>query len=110
MKQINKYIKESLEADNLLWSLDTWFNNREDEQQEFINIVVKCINDHNPNNIEEYLKTSKYLKNNYKGLVDFIISDVDIKHEIELDYIYQLKEIIKQLIANKSSKNKYNIL
>lgn len=109
MKQINIYIKESLESDNLLWLLDTWFNNREDEQQEFIDIVVKCISDHNVNNLETYLKQSKYLKDNYIGLVNFLLDDIEIKHKIELDYIYQLKEVIKQLIANKSNKNKYII-
>ena len=108
MKQINIYIKESLEENNLLWLIDTWFNNKEDEQQEFIDIVIKCMNDNNPNNIEEYLKTTKYLKDNYQAFVNFVLNDVEIKHKIELDYIYQLKEIIKQLIANKSTKNKYN--
>ncbi len=108
MKKLSQYILESLDSDNLLWLLDTWFTNKEDEQQEFINIVVNCINDHNVNNIEDYIEKTSIFKETYKAMINFLLDDIELKHKLELDYIYQLKEIVKQLIANKSNKNKYN--
>jgi len=109
MKNINIYLKESLEESNyLLWQLDQWFNQHDEEKQEFINIVVNCINDHTINNVEKYLNETFYLKNDYQELVIFILDDPNIIANKEINYLYNFKEIIKQLMNNKSSKNKYN--
>lgn len=105
MKTINIYIKESLESDNLLWLLDKWFDMHEEEKQEFMNIIFQCMDDHTVNNIEKYLEKTTYLSKNYKEFVTFMMDEVNIPKDI--NYIYQLKEIIKQLIGNKSNKNSY---
>lgn len=108
MKNLNQYIKESEESDLLLWQLDQWFSQHEEEQHEFITIVISCINDHSVNNIEKYLNYTFHFKNNYKEFVSFILDDPNIIANKEIDYLYNLKQIIQQLINNKSSKNKYN--
>ena len=71
----------------------------------FMDIIFKCQNDHTVNKVEEYINQTLSLKNNYKEFVSFLLDEVNISGEI--DYIYQFKEIIKLLMANKSNKNKY---
>lgn len=108
MKTLNTFIKESEESDLLLWQLDQWFKQYENEKQEFIDIIISCINDHNTNNLENYIDQTYYFKNNYKSFVSFILDDINLTQNKEIDYIYNLKQIINQIINNKSSKNKYN--
>ena len=108
MKTLNQYIIESQESDLLLWQLDQWFTQYEDEHQEFIDIIISCMNDHGVTNIENYLNQTSKFKNNYEAFVRFILDDPNIIDNKELDYIYNLKQIIQQLMNNKSSKNKYN--
>ena len=74
-----------------------------------MNIIISCINDHNVNNIEKYLEQTNKFKEHYKEFVIFILDDLNIIQNKEIDYIHNLKQIIQQLINNKSSKNKYNI-
>lgn len=109
MKTFYQYIKESEETDLLLWQLDQWFKQYQEEEQEFMNIIISCINDHNVNNIEKYLEQTNKFKEHYKEFVIFILDDLNIIQNKEIDYIHNLKQIIQQLINNKSSKNKYNI-
>lgn len=108
MKTLNQLIKESQESDLLLWQLDQWFTQYEDERQEFIGIVISCMNDNGVTNVESYLGQTSKFKNNYEAFVKFILDDPNIISNKELDYIYNLKQIIQQLMNNKSSKNKYN--
>lgn len=105
MKRIEQYIKESVESDNLLWLLDKWFDMHDEEKKEFMEIVFQCQNDHTVNNLEKYLNQTMYIKNNYKEFISFLMDEVHINKDI--DYMYQLKEMIKSLIGNKSNKNKY---
>jgi len=105
MKSISTYIKEELESDNLLWLLDKWFERDETAQKEFINIVYNCENDHTVNNAEKYLNQTLNLKNNLKPFINFVSDEVIIKSD--KDYIYAFKELLKLLIGNKSSQNKY---
>ena len=107
MKNLNQFIKESEESDLLLWQLDQWFTQYEDERQEFMNIILACINDHGVTNVESYLGQTFKFKTNYEAFVRFILDDPNIISNKELDYIYNLKQIIQQLMNNKSSKNKY---
>ena len=108
MKNLYQFIKESEESDLLLWQLEQWFKQYKDEEQEFINIIIACINDHGINNVESYLNQTSKFKNNYEAFIRFILDDPNIIANKELDYIYNLKQIIRQLINNKSPKNKYN--
>ncbi len=107
MKSLINCIYEAIESDNTLWLLDKWFDMHDEEKQEFMDILLKCMNDHNPNNIEKYLKETIHFKENYKAFINFMLNEVEVNQE--LDYIYQLKELVKQIIANKSNKNKYII-
>lgn len=108
MKTLNQLIKESQESDLLLWQLDQWFTQYEDERQEFIGIVISCMNDNGVTNVESYLEQTSKFKDNYEAFVKFILDDPNIISNKELDYMYNLKQIIQQLMNNKSSKNKYN--
>ena len=58
-------------------------------------------------NVESYLGQTFKFKTNYEAFVRFILDDPNIISNKELDYIYNLKQIIQQLMNNKSSKNKY---
>jgi len=107
MKKLYNYIKESLESNYLIWQLDQWFNQHEDEKQEFMNIIISCINDHGVINVEKYLNQTNIFKNNYNKFIEYLLDDPNINLNNEIDYIYNLKNIIQQLINNKSSKNKY---
>lgn len=108
MKSLNNYIVESIESDYLLWQLGQWFKQYENEEQEFINIVLNCIKDHTTNNLEKYVEETSNFKIHLKDFITFVLDDIDLTTNKEIDYIYQLKQIVQQLINNKSSKNKYN--
>lgn len=105
MRTLEDFIYESIEADNLLWMLDRWFDMHENEKQEFMEIIFLCQKDNNVNKVEEYINQTKNLKINYKEFISFMMDEVNPPKEI--DYIYQFKEILKLLIGNKSNKNKY---
>ena len=105
MKTLNIYLKEELESDNILWLLDKWFERDSTAENEFMNIIWKCQDDHTINNAEKYLNQTLNLKDQLQPFINFISDEVNIKSD--KDYIYAFKELLKILIGNKSDKNKY---
>lgn len=114
MKTIIQYINESLEFDNILWLLDKWFERNETEKEEFMNIIFLCLNDKSLSNIQEYVDKTSVFKDNLKPFINFVYDNDDInndkKDKDDERYLYQLKELIKMIMDNKSYKNKYNNL
>lgn len=102
-----KSIKESLE-DNLIWKLSKWFERNEQQEQEFINLMISCKKGNfNIKDIEENLQgTSLY--DNLKEFVNFILDDLELNKD--KDYIYQLKKILESAKNNKSKNNKYQLV
>lgn len=107
MKTLNQYILEEL-TDNFLWKLSKWFENNDQQEQEFINILISFKQQGNSTKqIEKYLEgTSLY--NNLREFVNFMNDDINVV-EIK-DYIYKFKQIIETTLNNKSEKNKYNLI
>lgn len=107
MKTLNQYILEEL-TDNFLWKLSKWFENNDQQEQEFINILISFKQQGNSTKqIEKYLEgTSLY--NNLREFVNFMNDDINVV-EIK-DYIYKFKQIIETALNNKSEKNKYNLI
>lgn len=107
MKTLNQYILEEL-TDNFLWKLSKWFENNEQQEQEFINLLISFKQQGNSvKQIEKYLEgTSLY--NNLREFVNFMNDDINVV-EIK-DYIYKFKQIIETTLNNKSEKNKYNLI
>ena len=107
MKTLKQIINEELD-DNLLYMIDMWFERNEEEQKEFIELIVKCKNDHviNINKLKTYIDETIYIKNHLKEFVNFV--DNDIHANTEKDYFSKLKSILEQVISNKSKDNKYN--
>ena len=103
MKTLNQYILEEL-TDNFLWKLSKWFENNDQQEQEFINILISFKQQGNSaKQIEKYLEgTSLY--NNLREFVNFMNDDINVV-EIK-DYIYKFKQIIETTLNNKSEKNK----
>lgn len=97
-------IKEELD-DNIFWLLDTWFDRNEDEQKEFMEIVLKCIDDKviTIENITKYLKDTK-LNTHLQQFVNFI--DNDIKPNSNKDYYNRFKDILQQCTNKYKVKHK----
>lgn len=106
MKSLYQVIVESNEFDVLVWQLKEWFRNHQTEEQEFMNIVISCQDDNGVTNVEKYLNDTQYLKLSYQQMLEFINDEV--KPQQDPNYIYQLQNLIKVVMSNKSNKNKYN--
>lgn len=109
MKTIYNIIQESLELNNLLYLLDKWFETHENEKQEFMEIIFNCQHDHSIDNLKKYLNDAQQLKTHIQEFISFLNEDIHYKNKEydEDNYLYQLGEIIKQLIGYKHSKNTY---
>lgn len=104
MKTIVEYIKEEL-SDNLFWKLSKWFERNENQEKEFMNIILTCeTNGINQKQIEQELENTSLYKD-LREFINFIYDDLDINKE--RDYLYNFKKIIESIINNKSKGNKY---
>ena len=105
MKTLNQYILEELD-NNLFWLLDKWFERNTNQLEDF-KILVNKYHDENftINDLEDELNKTKYLKSQLEKFINFI--DNDIKPVKEKNYIQILKDIILQVLNNKSNKNPY---
>lgn len=104
MKTIVEYIKEEL-SDNLFWKLSKWFERNENQEKEFMNIILTCeTNGINQKQIEQELENTSLYKD-LREFINFIYDDLDINKE--RDYLYNFKKIIESIINNKSKENKY---
>ena len=105
MKTLNQYILEELD-DNLFWLLDKWFERNTNQLEDF-KILVNKYHDENftIDDLEDELNKTKYLKSQLEKFINFI--DNDIKPVKEKNYIQILKDIILQVLNNKSNKNHY---
>lgn len=102
----NIQINETLD-ENIFYLLDTWFYNREDEKTAFMNIVSDCMNNktYNKKDVEDLCIQYDI---EIKPLVNFINQEINqsIKNN-EIDYSYNMKQIIDAIIGNKSKSNIY---
>lgn len=105
MKTLNQYILEELD-NNLFWLLDKWFERNTNQLEDF-KILVNKYRDENftIDDLEDELNKTKYLKSQLEKFINFI--DNDIKPVKEKNYIQILKDIILQVLNNKSNKNPY---
>lgn len=105
MKTLNQYILEELD-NNLFWLLDKWFERNTNQLKDF-KILVNKYHDENftIDDLEDELNKTKYLKSQLEKFINFI--DNDIKPVKEKNYIQILKDIILQVLNNKSNKNPY---
>ena len=105
MKTLNQYILEELD-NNLFWLLDKWFERNTNQLEDF-KILVNKYHDENfaIDDLEDELNKTKYLKSQLEKFINFI--DNDIKPVKEKNYIQILKDIILQVLNNKSNKNPY---
>lgn len=110
MKSLLQSIKESIENDNMIYLLDKWFNTHPDEKVEFMNLLVQYQNkSFTQEQLKSYIDNTDKLKETYKSFVTFMIDDIEILQNKDIDYIYLYKNIICQLIGYKSKRNKYII-
>lgn len=101
---INKKVKpkqttnEDLDADNLMWKLDKWFETREDEKQTFYEMIAKYNQTVDVKDLTKDIKNTK-LEETLKEFVNFMYDDFDFS--TEKDYLYQLKKIIEYIKGKK---------
>ena len=105
MKTLNQYILEELD-NNLFWLLDKWFERNTNQLEDF-KILVNKYHDENftIDDLEDELNKTKYLKSQLEKFIN--CRDNDIKPVKEKNYIQILKDIILQVLNNKSNKNPY---
>ena len=102
MKTLNQYILEELD-NNLFWLLDKWFERNTNQLEDF-KILVNKYHDENftIDDLEDELNKTKYLKSQLEKFINFI--DNDIRPVKEKNYIQILKDIILQVLNNKSNR------
>ena len=81
----NNFVSEGLDTDNLGWKMDAWFI-RDNNQKELFNRVLN-----DPTTLEIALSDGFDMQ----GLVNFTYDNV--KTDKEIDYVYQLNQLIKFL-------------
>lgn len=89
---------EDLDADNLMWKLDKWFETHEEEKNQFTEMISKYNQTVDVKELEKDLKNTP-IQNNLKEFVNFMFDDLDFS--TEKDYLYQLKKIIEYIKGKK---------
>ena len=89
---------ESLDEENLLWKLDKWFETREDQKQQFYELIAKYNQTVDVKELQKDLENTDFYSN-IKEFVNFLYDDFDFN--TEKDYIYQLKKIIEYIKSKK---------
>ena len=89
---------ESLDEENLLWKLDKWFETREDQKQQFYELIAKYNQTIDVKELQKDLENTDFYSN-IKEFVNFLYDDFDFN--TEKDYIYQLKKIIEYIKSKK---------
>lgn len=107
MISLTEYIIKEQIDENIFWLLDRWFDNKDDEQREFIELLTRYSTENRKSkkDIEELIKGTT-LEKNLVQFINFIDNDVKITQSNK-DYIYNLKLILDTVIGNKSKDNKF---
>lgn len=92
MKDLSKYIKESVDVENIKFKVSSWFRNNEIGRADFEDFCKKCTEQHRIDleSLDNYYNSF----NNKKEFVDFINDDVNDTETI--DYKDAFMNIIKQ--------------
>ena len=97
-KIVNKTNMTLLDEENLLWKLDNWFETREDQKQQFYELIAKYNQTVDVKELQKDLENTDFYSN-IKEFVNFLYDDFDFN--TEKDYIYQLKKIIEYIKSKK---------
>ena len=97
MKSLKEFVIESIDIDNLLWKLQTYFKNKPTQYKQFMKLVEKQSKNMVVTNedIDEFLYKSKV---DLKKLIDFLSEDITDETQ---DYKYLLKKAIENCITQK---------
>ena len=99
---LNTNVNEDLD-NNLFYFLDMWFNSRDAEQSQFMDVVMKCKMDGatNEKKLSEYIKGT-FLETHLNEFVNFV--DNDLLPDENKNNIYVLKKIIDKILFDKTNK------
>jgi hypothetical protein len=95
-------LNEELDAENLMWKLDKWFEDRAEERQVFYEMIAKYNQTVDVKNLAKDIKDTKF-EETLKEFVNFMYDDFDFS--TEKDYLYQLKKIIEYIKGKKVDLN-----
>jgi hypothetical protein len=95
-------LNEDLDAENLMWKLDKWFEDRAEERQVFYEMIAKYNQTVDVKNLAKDIKDTKF-EETLKEFVNFMYDDFDFS--TEKDYLYQLKKIIEYIKGKKVDLN-----
>lgn len=90
---------EDLDADNLVWKLNTWFSFNEEEKRIFFNFMNAYIQK-NSISISDFEKMLTDSKVTYRSFLQFVMDNVSGTEEY--DQLYIMKKVCDLLKANKS--------
>ena len=95
-------LNEELDAENLMWKLDKWFEDRAEERQVFYEMIAKYNQTVDVKDLAKDIKDTKF-EETLKEFVNFMYDDFDFS--TEKDYLYQLKKIIEYIKGKKVDLN-----
>lgn len=100
MRHIDSFIQEAIDVENLFWKINSWYDRRPDEKNDFKALVDSFKGKlANKNSVEQWL-TAK--GKNPKAFIDFMSDDaVDSGTK---DYLYLMCKVIDNINANKSEE------
>ena len=101
--RLSESLNEELD-ENMFYLLDMWFGTRENEQRQFIDIIVKCKQDGavQEKKLSQYIKGT-FLENQLNEFINFL--ENDMVPDDTRNNLYSLKKIIECVIFDK--RNKY---
>lgn len=95
-------LNEDLDAENLMWKIDKWFEDRAQERQVFYEMIAKYNQTVDVKDLAKDIKDTKF-EETLKEFVNFMYDDFDFS--TEKDYLYQLKKIIEYIKGKKVDLN-----
>lgn len=97
MITLKRYILENIDSDNLLWKIETYFKNKKEQYNYFVELTKKFEEQHNisDDDINDFIEKSSI---NLKKFIDFISEDVE---NINIDYMYELRKVIQNILDDK---------
>ena len=97
MITLKRYILENIDSDNLLWKIETYFKNKKEQYNYFVELTKKFETQHNisDDDINDFIEKSSI---NLKKFIDFISEDIE---NINIDYMYELRKAIQNILDDK---------
>ena len=98
MKSLKTYMIESIDSENLVWKIQTYFRGKDKQYKEFVNLTKMFSEKHilSQEDIDSFVERSGI---NIKKFLDFIMEDIENE---TMDYMYILQKVLQNILDDKT--------